>query len=108
MLDWLKQRIVDIIQWFSDIFVAIFDSLWDIIKDAFSWIFEQILNIVVSILNSLDVSGLFSYCSSWGTLPSEILNVMGLCGFGDAAGVIGTAVLIRLVLQLIPFVRWGS
>jgi len=108
MLDWLKQRLVDIIQWFSDIFVAIFKSLWDMIKDAFCWILEQLLGIVTSALNSLDVSGLSNYATSWSGLPSEILNVMGLLGFGTAAGIITAAVVIRFILQLIPFVRWGS
>ena len=108
MLDWLKQRLVDIIQWFSDEFVAIFKALWDLVKDAFCWVFEQILGIITSALNSLDVSGLANYVGGWSGLPAEILNVMGLLGFGTAAGIITAAVVIRFILQMIPFVRWGS
>jgi hypothetical protein len=108
MLDWLKQRLVDMIQWFADTFVALFTALWDLIKDAFCWIIEQSLGIVTVTLNSLDVSGLMNYASSWGGLPSEIINVMGLLGFGTAAAIVTSAVVIRFILQLIPFVRWGS
>jgi len=108
MLDWLKQRLVDIIQWFSYIFVSIFKSLWDMTKDVFCYVFEQLLDLVISTINSIDVSGLFNYALSWTGLPAEILNVMGLLGFGTAAAIITSAVLIRFTLQAIPLVRWGS
>jgi hypothetical protein len=59
-------------------------------------------------LGSIDVSTLASYTGNWGSLPGDIVNIMGLLGFGDAANIIMTAISIRLLLQLIPFVRLGS
>jgi hypothetical protein len=108
MLDWLKQRLVDIVGWFSDIFVAIFVALWDILRDVVCWVVEQFLSIAVSVAGALDVSGITAYVGNWGTLPAEITNIMGLIGFGDAAAIISAACVIRLLLQLIPFTRLGS
>ena len=108
MFDWLKQKLNDIVQWFSDLAVEVFKAAWDFLKDGICWCFEQVLGVAVSAANSIDVSGMQDWGQSWGTLPGDILNVMGLLGVGTASGIIITAVLIRLLLQLIPFVRLGS
>lgn len=107
MLDWLKQKLVDIIQWFADMFVAVFVAAWDIFRDLFAWVFEQLLDIAIAAANSLDLSR-FDNVTGWGELPSEIINIMGLLGIGTASSIILSAVVIRLVLQLIPFTRLGS
>lgn len=108
MVDWLKVRLVQIIEWFLQLAKDSFSAIWDVIKDAFCWILEQLLTLAVSAVNMLDLSGLQSYTTAWGNLPSDIINVMGLLGAGEAASIIAAAVAIRLVLQLIPFVRLGS
>ena len=100
-------KIVAVVGWFSDIFIAIFVALWDILKDAFSWLFDQCLSIAVSAVNAIDVSGLSSL-NAWGELPSSIINILGLLGVGQAVTIISSAIGIRLLLQLIPFVRLGS
>ena len=106
-MDWLKKALVDMIQWIGQLFKDVFKAAWDIIKDAFAWLVEQILDVVISAVSAIDVSGLESV-QGWGELPSEVLNVLGLLGIGAASGVIVAAIGIRLVLQLIPFVRLGS
>lgn len=106
-MDWLKQALVDMLKWIGDLFKDVFKAAWDIIKDAFAWLVEQILDVVISAVSAIDVSSLESV-QGWGELPSEVLNVLGLLGIGAASGVIVAAIGIRLVLQLIPFVRLGS
>ena len=66
------------------------------------------MQVVVSAVGAVDVSAMSSAGSWWSGLPSEILNMLGLIGFGQAMGIIGAAIAVRLVLQLIPFVRLGS
>jgi len=101
MLNWLKQRLVDIVAWFSDLFVAIFSAAWDFMKDAVCWGFEQVSDLFISSIASIDVSGLANYSSSFGNLPSDVINVLGLLGFGQAAGIIMSAVLIRLTIWIV-------
>lgn len=107
MLNWLKNTILDIIKWFSDIFVAIFKAIWDLATDMLAWLFEQIMDIVVAAVGAVDLGGLDSYNPQTG-FTSEMLNIMGLLGVGEASGIIVVAIGIRLVLQLIPFTRLGS
>ncbi len=108
MFDWFKTRIVEIVAWLGELWKDAFTASWDFMKDAFCWVIDQLLSLVVSAVGLLDVSGLQGWVSQWGTLPGEIVNVMGLLGVGTASAIIVSAAGIRLVLQLIPFTRLGS
>ena len=104
----LLAKIVALAKWFDDLFVAIFKAAWDFIRDAFCWPFEQLLEIVVSAVNAIDVSGFDGAIGAWGDLPGEVINILALIGVPVAMGIISAAIAIRLGLQLIPFVRLGS
>ncbi|MGJ7530409.1 DUF2523 family protein [Variovorax sp. GB1P17] len=104
----LFAKIAAVLTWIGALWAAVFVAIWLVCKDAFSWLFEQVLKVAVSAISALDVSGLQSYASSAGTLPAEILNVLSLLGVGTAISIITAAIAIRLVLQLIPFTRLGS
>lgn len=97
-----------VISWFGDLAVAVFQALWDFVRDAFCWPFEQLLDVVISALESLDTSSIDDKLFVWDGLPSEIINVLGLLGVGQASLIVVGAIGIRLVLQLIPFTRLGS
>lgn len=104
----LFAKFVALVDWFGRLVVAIFKAGWDFVRDALVWPFEQILEIVQSAVESIDVSGVSGSIGVWGSLPSEVLNVLGVLGVGTAISIISAAILIRLGLQLIPFVRLGS
>lgn len=87
---------------------TIFTSIVILLKDIFFWIIESILDLAISILGSFDLSGITEYLDSFGELPSEIINILGLIGIGEALSIIAAAIIIRFALQLIPFVRLGS
>jgi hypothetical protein len=101
-------KIVGFSEWIGRLFVAVFVAIWDFIRDAATWPFEQIMEIVQSAAESIDVSGVSGSVGVWGQLPGEVLNVLGVLGVGTAIGIISAAILIRLGLQLIPFTRLGS
>ena len=104
----LFAKIAAFAEWIGLLFVAVFKALWDFIRDAVCWPFEQIMEIVVSAVSAIDMSGISSQVGAWGSLPAELLNILGLLGIGIAASIIVAAIGVRLVLQLIPFVRLGS
>lgn len=108
MFNWLKQRIIDVVQWVADLFVAVFEALWDLLSDTLAFAFESILDIVISAVQSIDVSVFDGVEANWGSLPGEIINVLGLLGVGQASTMILGAIGLRLLLQLIPFTRFGS
>lgn len=95
-------------EWWGQLFVAVFVALWDFIRDAACWPFEQVMDVVLSAVNAVDTNGLTGNLGAWGTLPGDVLNILGLLGVGTAVTIIASAIGIRLALQLIPFVRLGS
>lgn len=107
LVEWLLGVVKFVIKWFSDLFVGIFKALWDMFTDLFCWCLDKLMSLAVSAANSLDLSGLTGFAPSSG-LPEEIINVMQLCGVGTAVGIIVSAIVLRLILQLIPFTRLGS
>jgi hypothetical protein len=103
----LFAKIAAVITWFSDLFVAIFVSLWDILRDAATWVFEQGLTLASSAVGSLSLSGINANLN-YGTIPANVMLVMSCIGLGQALAIITAALVIRFTLQLIPFVRLGS
>lgn len=102
-------KIVGFATWIGSLFLAVFLALWDVVKDAFSWLFEQVLSVAVSAISAIDVSALTtSAAGGWGGIPSEIMNILILIGVGTAIKIIASAIAVRMALQLIPFVRLGS
>jgi len=106
-VDWIRDTITTLVKFVSDLVVNIFKAMWDMATDLVCWVIEKLLDLVVSALKALDLSGLQGFAPAGG-LPEEILNVMALCGVGSAVAIITTAIGIRLALQLIPFTRLGS
>ena len=107
MLDWLKSRIIEFASWLYDLVIEVIYAFLDMLGDLASWLFEGMLDIAMSALSQLDLSGLQGV-AAWGDLPSEIINVLGLLGVGEAGAIIVSAIGIRLLLQLVPFTRLGS
>lgn len=103
----LFAKVAAVIGWFSALAVAVFVAAWDFIRDGFSWLFEQVLTVAISAVGTIDVSALPA-AGAWGSMPGEVMNVLGLLGVGTAVTIITAAIGIRMVLQLIPFVRLGS
>ena len=104
----LFAKIAAVVKWLGQLYVAVFEAAWDFVRDAACWPFEQLMDIVVSAMQAIDMTGLSSQVGAWGSLPSEISNILGLLGIGTASAIIVAAIGVRLVLQLIPFVRLGS
>lgn len=104
----LFAKLASIVRWIGDLAVAVFTALWDFVRDAACWPFEQLMDVVVSAVQALDLSGFAQYAHVWGDLPAELVNILGLLGIGQASAIIVMAIGIRLVLQLIPFTRLGS
>jgi hypothetical protein len=111
----IADSVIAFFEWFTNfpsfllaVISSLFTSIVVLLKDFFFWIVESILDLAISILDSFDLSGLVDALGAFGDLPSEIVNILGLIGIGEALAIIGAAILIRFALQLIPFVRLGS
>jgi len=93
----------------SGFFEKLVRSGWDMLKDLFLWIFETLLALIEVILQALD--SMFSYLDMTQyltMLPADVVAVAQSVGAGEASGIVILALTIRILLQLIPFVRLGS
>lgn len=107
-LSMILAKIAAVVAWIGALTVAVFVAFWDLLRDVPAWMLEELMKIVSSSLGAIDVSAMQSLGSWWSAVPADVLNIMGLIGFGYAMGIVVTAIGIRLVLQLIPFTRLGS
>lgn len=111
----ISDAVLSFFEWFANIpefilavVTTIFTSLFELLKDVFYWLLETLLDFAISIIGEFDFSAITQYLDAFGDLPSEIINILGLIGIGESLAIIGAAIVIRMLLQLIPFVRLGS
>ena len=105
MLDWFAQKWNE----FVDYLYQIFTSAVGFLKDFLWWVLDHLFGAVVYVLDGLGSAfqGLnpLQYISA---IPAETQYYMAICGFNDSMSMIVAALIIRMLLQLIPFVRLGS
>lgn len=104
----LFAKIAAVLVWVGQLFVKCWVAVWDLVRDAACWPFEQVMKIAVAAVSALDLSALNGLVTSAGSLPGEIINILGLLHVGTCIAIITAAIAIRIVLQLIPFTRLGS
>ena len=96
-------------EWLDAEFKSFLLSLELMLKDLFIWLFEQMLKLVEFSLNlSSDAFEGFDVAAYISAMPSEVQWVLTQTGLSQAMGMIIAAILIRVILQLIPFTRLGS
>jgi len=105
MLDWFATTWNEAKQFLYSIVLTV----QEIFKDMFIWLFESFLDISILAINGLDsfFTGL-DIANHINSLPPEVSYYASALGLSQAMGMIIIAITIRLLLQLIPFVRLGS
>lgn len=94
---------------FKDLLKATVNTIFDAFKDLFYFIFEILLDFGIGLLDLFsDALAIMDPIQYLSMIPADVKNIMGLCGMGEAMAMVMTAIGIRLLLQLIPFVRLGS
>lgn len=117
---WIGSKLQTVINFFRDILFDVFKSItdflkaflltiFDALKDVFFFAFDALVGFMVSLMSGL--GSLFSaldFTNVFSSMPTEVLNIMGLVGLGHCMGLIVTSLIIRMSLQLVPFTRLGS
>lgn len=128
--NWIDTKITDFITWLYETLKVIWQgisdfvkSMWDVfldlcksflltvldlLKDFLAWMFDQFFTLIEYLLHGLDSMLASLDFTPYLSLPPEVSNIMGLIGVGSAVSMIVGSLLIRFVLQLIPFTRLGS
>jgi len=92
--------------WLLAVFKQIFVDVWAMVTDVACWFVEGSLGVAASALSAIDTP--FNPQTYYGMIPAEAGQVLGLVGITQGVTIIVSALLVRFVLQTIPFVRWGS
>lgn len=105
LLNWLQEKFVELQQFLYSLVLTLFD----ILKDIFFFIMESLFDLSILIVKGLDslFSGL-DLASYINALPPEVKFYASAIGLSEATAMIISAIAIRFLLQLIPFVRFGS
>ncbi len=106
IVEWLEGLWDNIIEFFMSVIYTVRDML----KDIIFWLFETFLDLTIYILNGLSETLSFNFNPGQyiAGMPSEVTQVLGLCRIGDCMVIIVGAIIIKILLQLIPFTRLGS
>nr|WP_314898794.1 DUF2523 family protein [uncultured Deefgea sp.] len=101
-------KIVEHAAWTAVMVAIIFACLWLLATDFGKWAFEQLLDLLIYMLKGFSIDLSFLSPSKYVSIPPEVSNMLGLLGIDTALGIILAAILVKIVLQLIPFTRLGS
>ena len=105
MLDWFANRWNDFIDFMWKLVLSVFEML----KDFFIWIMESLMTVAVAILDGVGaVMGGLDVAQYMSFLPPETISILSQIGLSQAMGMIVTCLTVRFIIQMIPFVRWGS
>ncbi|MGF1904681.1 DUF2523 family protein [Aliivibrio salmonicida] len=104
-MEWL----VELFNIVMSLMFSLFLSIPRMLKDLFFWVLDQFLtfaewlgNLILGLFAPIDVS---QYLTA---IPPNVSWVFMMIGLPNCLIIIGTAIVIRLTLQTIPFVRLGS
>lgn len=92
-----------------DFLYALVLTIFDFLKDFLWFVLDNLIRAAVGMLDlvgeALAALNPLQYISA---IPAETQAMMAMSGFNEAMGIIVAAIGVRFILQLIPFVRWGS
>lgn len=109
VINYIRDFFFDIFKAFTDFFKAMLLTIFDMLKDLVFFIFDIFLGFIVGLFSAF--SSMFNnvtFSNAFNGLPPEVLNILGLLGFGECIGLIVSSLIIRITLQMIPFTRLGS
>lgn len=101
----MVEALSEFASWLLSLVVDVIEALFTMASDVVCWVADQVLTIVDGIIAAADVGTLQQYdvASYIGTMPPDLLNVLGLVGVGECAAIISAAVTVRVLLRFVPF-----
>lgn len=99
-------KVVNFAKWLLLCFKQVFVDIWNMLTDLLCWSFESVLGIAIGALDAIAIP--FNPQTYYNMIPAGAANMLGYIGVPQALGIIVAGLVIRFLLQTIPFVRWGS
>ncbi len=93
-------------EWLLLVFKQIFIDVWNLGTDLICWVMDSLLDVAIAALDAIDFP--FDPQTYYALIPAEAANMLGYVKVPQAISIVVAALVIRVILQTIPFVRWGS
>lgn len=101
--------IARLVNWLLALVKNLFDSFVILLKDLGAWVLDICFDLIDLVMQGFDgVLPDNPFQSYWNGLPGEVTGMAVAIGLPEAMGIIVMAITVRFLLQLVPFVRWGS
>ncbi|NRB69763.1 MAG: VSK receptor [Vibrio sp.] len=103
-MDWLIEAIQRVLAFFYSLFLSLLDALYDLvckIFDVFMSAITELISGVIAFFGAIPIPDIVP-------LPSGVAWVASQVGAPQMIIIVSSALIVRLLLQLIPFVRLGS
>ncbi len=104
----ILQRIAEFANFIINLVKAVFNAAYAMFIDLASFVFDSVLSIAITALMTIDLSAILQFTGLWNQIPANVIEVLSAVGLGSAFTIIASAIVTRLILQLIPFTRLGS
>ncbi|MEK7437377.1 MAG: DUF2523 family protein [Pseudomonadota bacterium] len=106
---WLLSWLNAFTAWILTVIASVFVGLWAMLTDLFIFVLDSLFDLVLYIVSGMSWDfTTFNPVTYWNQLPADLVSVLNMIGVPIALGMIVAALGIRFILQLVPFVRWGS
>ncbi|MBM5031563.1 DUF2523 domain-containing protein [Vibrio parahaemolyticus] len=99
----------DALNFIKNLFIAFANTLFDIIMDVSIFIFDVIMEALILLINGfVELFEFMDFTEYFDMLPDDFINAANALGLSQAFTIIISAHFIKILLQLIPFVRLGA
>jgi hypothetical protein len=93
----------NLVGWLTSALSWLADAVVMGIKAALFWPFDGLLTVIQLFFTSLDLSAFTaSYAMNWAGLPPQLIYCINAVGIVQCIGLLCTAIIIRMVINLIP------
>lgn len=101
------QAVIDFVNQFIQIVYNFGAWIVDLMFDVVAWVLGLTLKlafkIVLAVITGLNLPAyMLDYSSTWNLLSPQVVWIIGVCGLAQGLGMIGVAVTVRFMLNLIP------
>ena len=87
---------------------GILNAIWCFLQELIPSVNDYFVGVWDGLLGTADVLMLSFPSMTVSAIDPSYTWILGATGISQALGIIGGAMLIRFLLQSVPFVRWGS
>lgn len=108
-MQFIYDLILGFVNWLLELLLALLELLGVIVIDMVCYVLDGLGEFLIWAVSSVDLTSLADKAAQmWSNVPHSALALAFDLGAFQALSIIGTALMVRLALQLVPFTRLGS